>query len=221
MDQSDRDGRQAAERYVVPRTRLATVTHSLVIFIVPPEIITAISEFADAVSILGSSDLSKQLSNSLIVLADVERKGKELMEQQSRHDLETVLGTVEEYLRLIASIRVRPRSCRTHSSCPHTHCFCLQLAFASRIKLFYAWKAADAERIRVRNMHEKTLRQRVLDRQSIIPIQREIEQVRLSSSCPLFLPHLLTRLTGSMGVNDDRWRVKPKKQRTSTMRRQS
>lgn len=40
-------------------------------------------------------------------MADVERKEKELMEEQSRHDMETVLGTVEEYLRLIASVRVR------------------------------------------------------------------------------------------------------------------
>lgn len=57
------------------------------------EIITSIAEFAEAISVLGSSDLSKQLSSSLNVLADVERQSKEIMEQQSKHDMETVLGT--------------------------------------------------------------------------------------------------------------------------------
>lgn len=71
------------------------------------DVITSITEFTDAVAILGSSDLSKQLSNSLSVMADVERKGKELLEEQSKHDMETILGTVEEYLRLIQSVRVR------------------------------------------------------------------------------------------------------------------
>jgi len=118
------------------------------------ELITSIAEFADAVTVLGSSDLSQQLSNSLTVMADVERQSKELLEEQSKQDLESISGTVEEYLRIIASVR---------------H------AFSSRIKLFYAWKSAETEMARVRNMHEKTLRQRGLDRQTIIPLQREIE----------------------------------------------
>jgi sorting nexin-1/2 len=56
-------------------------------------VITSIGEFADAVAVLGSSDLSKQLSNSLAVMADVERKAKEILEEQSRFDVVTVLGT--------------------------------------------------------------------------------------------------------------------------------
>ncbi|KAF8315352.1 Vps5-domain-containing protein [Clavulina sp. PMI_390] len=118
------------------------------------ETLPVIGELAEALSVLGSSDLSKQLSSSLTSLAELERKSKDVMEQHTKHDLETILGTVDEYLRMISSVR---------------------LAFTSRQKLFYAWKAAEAEMTRVRSTHEKTLRQRGMDRQSILPLQREIE----------------------------------------------
>jgi sorting nexin-1/2 len=54
---------------------------------------TSIAEFADAVTVLGSSDLSKQLSSSLSVMADVERQSRELLEEQSKQDLESISGT--------------------------------------------------------------------------------------------------------------------------------
>jgi DNA topoisomerase VI subunit B len=92
-----------------------------------PELITSITEFADAVKVL-SSDLSQQLSSSLSVMADVERESGELLEIQSKQDLESISGTgvlgsllplssvgsrirslVEEYLRMIASVRVSIR----------------------------------------------------------------------------------------------------------------
>ena len=57
-----------------------------------PELITSITEFADAVKVL-SSDLSQQLSSSLSVMADVERESRELLEVQSKQDLESISGT--------------------------------------------------------------------------------------------------------------------------------
>lgn len=57
------------------------------------DVITSIGEFAETVAILGSSDLSKQLSSSLTMMADVERKSKEVLQEQSRFDVVTILGT--------------------------------------------------------------------------------------------------------------------------------
>lgn len=54
---------------------------------------TSIADFADAVAALGSSDLSKQLSSSLSMMADVERQSRELLEEQSKQDLESISGT--------------------------------------------------------------------------------------------------------------------------------
>jgi sorting nexin-1/2 len=57
------------------------------------EVITAIMEFSEAISALSASDLSKQLSNSLGVLSEVENKSKELQEEQAKDDMVTILGT--------------------------------------------------------------------------------------------------------------------------------
>ena len=75
---------------------------------------------------------------------------------------------------MIASVRVSIQHMRAPTAVLTTF---RKLAFASRVKLFYTWKSAEAEKTRIRNMHEKTLRQRGLDRQSIMPLQREIEMV--------------------------------------------
>lgn len=72
------------------------------------------------------SDLSKQLTNSLSVLADVERQYKDMQDSQAKDDMMTIMGTGEievavcalsrltavrlsadEYSRLINSVRVR------------------------------------------------------------------------------------------------------------------
>jgi len=72
------------------------------------------------------------------MLADVEAKAKELQEAQAKDDVITFLATVDEYTRLIGSVRV---------------------AFSSREKAFIAWQNAEAEVRRVRAAHEKAKRQ--------------------------------------------------------------
>ncbi|QRV74439.1 vacuolar protein sorting-associated protein 5 [Ceratobasidium sp. AG-Ba] len=102
------------------------------------EVANATAEFAETVVVLSQSDLSKQLSQSLATLADVHKKARKLEEEQSQDDIILLMGIVEEYIRLIGSIR---------------------LTFSSRIRLHAAWQNANAEAKRVRTAHEKARRQ--------------------------------------------------------------
>ncbi|CUA69207.1 Sorting nexin-1 [Bos taurus] [Rhizoctonia solani] len=102
------------------------------------EVAAATGEFAEALVVLSNSDLSKQLSQSLATLADVQKKARKLEEEQSQDDIILLMGIVDEYIRLIGSIR---------------------LTFASRIRLHAAWQNANAEAKRVRTAHEKARRQ--------------------------------------------------------------
>ncbi|KAG8880932.1 Vacuolar protein sorting-associated protein 5 [Tulasnella sp. 331] len=102
------------------------------------EFAVSVSEFADTVAALSVSDLSKQLTSSLVVLADVERLYKDLQDTQVRDDMVTVMGTADEYSRLISSVR---------------------LAFNSRIKLYFASQTADSDFRRIKSAHEKQRRQ--------------------------------------------------------------
>ncbi len=63
-------------------------------------------EFAQTVSDLGASDLGKSLSHSLEALAELERKAQETESAQARADQATLLGTADEYARLVNSVRV-------------------------------------------------------------------------------------------------------------------
>ncbi|KAG9122842.1 Vacuolar protein sorting-associated protein 5 [Ceratobasidium sp. 392] len=102
------------------------------------EVANATADFAEMVVVLASSDLSRQLSQSLAALADVHKKARKLEEEQSQDDIILLMGIVEEYIRLIGSIR---------------------LTFTSRIRLHAAWQNANAEAKRVRTAHEKARRQ--------------------------------------------------------------
>ena len=57
------------------------------------EAIAATQEFADAIATLAASGLSKHLSASLKVLAQLEAQAKELQESQTRDDLVILTGT--------------------------------------------------------------------------------------------------------------------------------
>ncbi|KAJ7446757.1 Vps5 C terminal like-domain-containing protein [Mycena latifolia] len=98
------------------------------------ELATAMAEFAQTVTDLSSSDVGKQLAHSLAGLADVERKAQDLQSLQSDQDGLTLMATVDEYARLINSVR---------------------LAFNSRIRTYHSWRAADADLLRVKQTHER------------------------------------------------------------------
>ncbi|KAJ6591516.1 Vps5 C terminal like-domain-containing protein [Mycena vulgaris] len=98
------------------------------------ELATAMAEFAQTVTDLSSSDVGKQLAHSLAGLAEIERKGQDLQSVQSEQDVLTLMSTVDEYARLINSVR---------------------LAFNSRIRTYHSWRAADADLLRVKQSHER------------------------------------------------------------------
>ncbi|KAG9055820.1 Vacuolar protein sorting-associated protein 5 [Serendipita sp. 407] len=94
----------------------------------------ALSELADALEILSGADISKQLSNTFSQLAIVQKRARKLQDEQAQQDVVTFAGTVEEYGRMINSVRV---------------------AFASRIKCFGQWQNTENEFRRVKANHEK------------------------------------------------------------------
>ncbi|KAJ6581560.1 Vps5 C terminal like-domain-containing protein [Mycena capillaripes] len=98
------------------------------------ELSTTMAEFAQTVTELSSSDVGKQLAHSLAGLADVQRKAQDIQSVQSEQDVVTLLSTVDEYARLINSVR---------------------LAFNSRIRTYHSWRAADADLQRVKQTHER------------------------------------------------------------------
>jgi len=98
------------------------------------ELAASSGEFAQNVSDLSAADVGKQLSQSLAGLADVERKAQDLQSIQSEQDMTTLMATVDEYARLINSVR---------------------LAFSSRIRIFHSWKMSESDLYRTKQTHEK------------------------------------------------------------------
>ncbi|KAG6890326.1 hypothetical protein C0995_009533 [Termitomyces sp. Mi166 len=109
------------------------------------ELAVSTGEFAQTVSDLSACDMGKQLSQSLVGLADVERKAQDLQATQSEQDMVTFMGTVDEYARLINSVR---------------------LAFSSRIRIYHAWKNSENDLLRIKQTHEKNRTQ------GRIPVER-------------------------------------------------
>lgn len=72
----------------------------------PTELTGATGEFAQNLSDLASSDVGKQLSQSLAALAEVQRKAQDLQAAQADQDMATLMATADEYSRLIHSVRV-------------------------------------------------------------------------------------------------------------------
>ncbi|KAH9840253.1 Vps5-domain-containing protein [Rhodofomes roseus] len=97
------------------------------------EVAIATGEFAQTIADLASSDIGPQLASSFAGLADVERKAQDLQTAQSHDDVVTVMATVDEYARLINSVR---------------------MAFSSRIRTYHAWQSADAHLRSTKQRHE-------------------------------------------------------------------
>ncbi|KAL7415878.1 Vps5 C terminal like-domain-containing protein, partial [Mrakia frigida] len=98
------------------------------------DLAVATSDFAEAIASLAASDLSKQLSHALERLADIGRRSRDVHEDNAKGDVRTFMTTADEYIRLIASVR---------------------LAFASRVKTYLSWQSLEAESRRLRTNLEK------------------------------------------------------------------
>ena len=97
----------------------------------------AAGEFSASLHALSAVELSVSLSTPLESLSDLQLRIRELYERQAQQDVLTLGITVDEYIRLIGSIKT---------------------AFAQRQKSFHSWHSAEAELQKRRATQEKILR---------------------------------------------------------------
>ncbi len=97
----------------------------------------AAGDFSASLHALSTVELSVSLSTPLEGLSDLQFRIRELYERQAQQDVLTLGITVDEYIRLISSIKT---------------------AFAQRQKSFHSWHSAEAELQKRRATQEKILR---------------------------------------------------------------
>ncbi|KAF9240677.1 Vps5 C terminal like-domain-containing protein [Melanogaster broomeanus] len=98
------------------------------------ELASATGELTTTIAELSASEVGARLQQTLGAMAELEHVAAEAQSSQSRQDMMTFLSTVDEYSRLINSVR---------------------MAFSSRIRTYTSWQNADTEVRRVRQIHER------------------------------------------------------------------
>ncbi|KUL85183.1 hypothetical protein ZTR_06222 [Talaromyces verruculosus] len=98
----------------------------------------AAGDFSASLHALAAVELSPVLSGPLEGLSELQLRIRELYERQAQQDVLTLGITIDEYIRLIGSIKT---------------------AFSQRQKSFHSWHAAEAELQKRRHTQEKLLRQ--------------------------------------------------------------
>ena len=97
----------------------------------------AAGDFSVSLHALSTVELSVSLSTPLASLSDLQLRIRDLYDRQAQTDVLTLGITVDEYIRLIASIKT---------------------AFAQRQKSFHSWHAAEAELAKRRANQDKVMR---------------------------------------------------------------
>ncbi|KAL4759161.1 sorting nexin 1 [Aspergillus foveolatus] len=98
----------------------------------------AAGEFSTSIQSLAAVELSPLLSGPLYGLSDLQLRIKELYDRQAQQDVLTLGITIDEYLRLIGSVKT---------------------AFSQRQKAYHSWHAAESELQKRKHSQEKLLRQ--------------------------------------------------------------
>ncbi|KAK2850597.1 hypothetical protein FQN49_005507 [Arthroderma sp. PD_2] len=98
----------------------------------------AASDFSTSLHSLASVELSPALSGPLDGLAEVQLRIRELCERQAQQDVLTLGITMDEYIRLIGSVK---------------------MAFTQRQKSYHSWHAAESDMQKKKNTRDKLLRQ--------------------------------------------------------------
>ncbi|KIH87014.1 hypothetical protein SPBR_08246 [Sporothrix brasiliensis 5110] len=98
----------------------------------------AAGEFAASLHALSTVELSPGLSGPLEALSDLQVTIRDVYDRQAQQDVLTFGITIDEYIRLIGSIKQ---------------------AFSQRQKAFYSWHTADAELQKRKSSQDKLLRQ--------------------------------------------------------------
>ncbi|OAX83351.1 hypothetical protein ACJ72_02292 [Emergomyces africanus] len=98
----------------------------------------AANDFSASLHSLATVELSPTLSGPLEGLSDLQLRIKELYERQAQQDILTLGITIDEYIRLIGSVK---------------------MAFTQRQKSFHNWHTAESELQKRKNSQDKLLRQ--------------------------------------------------------------
>ncbi|TGO89484.1 hypothetical protein BPOR_0107g00100 [Botrytis porri] len=125
----------------------------------------AAGDFSGSLRALSAVELSTSLSGPLESLADLQIRIRELYDRQAQQDVLTLGITIDEYVRLIGSIKQ---------------------AFGSRQKAWHSWHAAEGDLQKRKTTQEKLLRQgksqqdRLNQMQGeVVDSERKVHQARL------------------------------------------
>ncbi|TEA14239.1 Vacuolar protein sorting-associated protein vps5 [Colletotrichum sidae] len=98
----------------------------------------AAGDFSASLNALSTVELSPSLSGPLDALSDLQLTIRDVYDRQAQQDVLTFGIILEEYIRLIGSVKQ---------------------AFGQRQKAFYSWHSADADLAKKKNSQDKLLRQ--------------------------------------------------------------
>ena len=125
----------------------------------------AAGDFSASLHALSTVELSASLSRPLESLSDLQIRIKELYDRQAQQDVLTLGITIDEYIRLIGSIKE---------------------AFASRQKAYHSWHAAESEMQKRKSTQDKLLRQGKTQQDRLVQMnadvadaERKVHQARL------------------------------------------
>ncbi|RUP35202.1 hypothetical protein BC936DRAFT_138511 [Jimgerdemannia flammicorona] len=121
----------------------------------PIDLGAASTEFGESMLSLASAELNKPLANHLTVLGNLQKRIKELHDKQAQQDILTLENTVDEYIRIIGSIKI---------------------AFGARTKSYQVWQNADYDLQRKRANLEKARVQGKTRQDRLAQMQQEITE---------------------------------------------
>jgi sorting nexin-1/2 len=113
----------------------------------------AAGDFSASLHALSTVELSASLSGPLEGLSDLQIRIKELYDRQAQQDVLTLGITIDEYIRLIGSIKQ---------------------AFSQRQKAYHSWHAAESEMQKRKTTQEKLLRQGKTQQERLSQMQGEV-----------------------------------------------
>ncbi|KAI5810803.1 vacuolar protein sorting-associated protein-like protein vps5 [Pyronema omphalodes] len=113
----------------------------------------AAADFSSSLHALSTVELSKSLSSPLDHLSLLQVRIKELHERQAQQDVLTIGITVDEYIRIISSIK---------------------LAFQQRQRAYYSCHAAESELVKRRTTFEKLQRQGKTQQDRLTQLSAEV-----------------------------------------------
>ncbi|KAI8097036.1 Vps5 C terminal like-domain-containing protein [Halteromyces radiatus] len=117
----------------------------------------AISDFGESMFPLASAELNRNLSTHLTVLGDIQKQLKELHEEQAQCDILSLEHTIDEYIRIIGSIKI---------------------SFNARIRAYQTYQQAEAELQKKIALYEKLKGQQKIKSEKMAATQQEIEEMR-------------------------------------------